>query len=85
MKICHLDLDVEDPKLAQIVADGLKKIAVDCMKEVAEMSRDYQWYDGKIIPHKDVLKLSEIIQTLEQLTEQIEAAEDGSKLVEGYE
>jgi hypothetical protein len=79
MHVYQLNLEYVDPKLTQIVINGLKKIAIDCMLEVAEISRNYYSQEGEIVPHKDVMRLSDIVATLAQVTEQIENAENSLK------
>jgi len=82
MKVCKLDLDVKDPKLAQIIINGLKRITCECVKEMNNSCNTYRWHDDKVMPYKIAQKINEISHTLMELTKQIESCEDGSKLIE---
>lgn len=82
MKVCKLDLDIEDPKLTQIVIDGLKKIAYHSVKEMVDINENHRWSNSTTISSKNVKRIREITDVLLQITEQIEACEDGSKLIE---
>lgn len=82
MKVCKLDLDIEDPKLAQIIIDGLKLITSRCCKEISEISDQYRWSGSETMPSKDAQRINEISCVPIELTKQIESCENGSKLIE---
>ena len=81
MNVCKLDLNTEDPKLAQIIINGLKEIASTCSKEIGTINDKYRW-NSSTMSYKDAKRTNEICLVLMELATQIEACEDGSKLIE---
>lgn len=83
MKICELNINLNNSEAIDSIVINLKNMQKDLIYILSNIINDHKYRSDICINYKDVDYMQEIVGVISQISTQIKACEDGSKLIEG--